>query len=337
MTIVVNHSRALVVLDALMARYEANGLPYSADHVRLPQDARHLPRGLSRDPVRHAMFFFNLCYWMRGGTSSVDAAIKLGRLFTRHPDFFDAPVAAQFSEERLVLPLTNVGLTGMINSARVFWPENARRLNAQYNGDPRQIFTGITTYEQLVKRAKNNGKGGGFQGFGKKMASMLAYYYIDQGLIQPQPYAVPVDFHLMRIALANELVRVTPEPSTGNLRSDELEDTLRSLFSWYASKRGVDPRKLTNALWLLGSNLCSNQPGNRAKQGPPRARATHVAPVIYRGTPAEVELLLRTCGQCPLEETCTGNFPSPYYYRKGILVRTGIRPRVPNYSLSPTD
>ena len=332
MTILVDHKRTVAVLDAIMKRYKENGAPYDLPHVVLPQDPRHLPKQLSVDPKRQAMFFFVLCYWMRGGTNSVEAARKLSQLFIRHPDYFDADISSAFSDTRLILPLQTVGLMGMINSSRVQWPENSRRLLDHYDGDPRNIFTGVTSYQELCERVRNRGKGRGFVGFQKKMTSMLAYYFIDQKLVPAQPFPIPVDFHLMRLALANEIVKVDPHAITGNMLSEELEDTLRELFYAYAQDRGIDHLELCNALWLLGSSLCSNQPGNRAKQGVYEGRATEIDPIPYLETPSQLQRLAGTCGICPLTATCTSNYPSPYYYRRGIIVRTGSRPLLPSES-----
>ncbi len=65
--IVVDDEQVHEVLSTLTHAYRENLFPYNLDSVRLPHDPRHMPNNLERGGKDHAMFLWNVCYYMRGG------------------------------------------------------------------------------------------------------------------------------------------------------------------------------------------------------------------------------------------------------------------------------
>lgn len=205
--IVVNHEQVEAVLGTLMSRYREGGYPYNLDTVRTPQDPRHMPETLPLGGAEHAMFLWTSCYYMRGGIKSVEAFKRLSSMYREAPELFDPHfvVDNQIPAERIaeLLGRNGLGFQGAVSSA---WKTNASRLVDMYDGDPRKIFDGVTNFEEAFKRIGNDGKGGGFIGFQEKMTSMIIYYLRDQELIEPFNFPIPVDIHVMRVSIANELI-----------------------------------------------------------------------------------------------------------------------------------
>lgn len=150
-----------------MYAYENNLPPYDQDSVRLPHDPRHMPERLPRGGVEHAMFLFNVCYYMRGGIKSNDAVKRMSRLYDANPDVFDCEIAADLDPKHLAQLLTQFGL-GFQGTVSNQWIENSRRMLERYDGDPRNIFSEDSTYELCQEFIQNDGKGGGFLGFKEK-------------------------------------------------------------------------------------------------------------------------------------------------------------------------
>lgn len=331
--IVVHPEQIEHVLGTLLELYRMGGYPYNKDSVRVPQDPRHMPESLPLGDKEHAMFLWTSCYYMRGGIKSVEAFRRLSRLYTARPDLFDPEVAQAASEDEITQELTQHGL-GFQASVSKAWISNAKKLVADYSGDPRTIFDGVTSYDQALEKIKNDGKGGGFLGFREKMTSMIIYYLMDQKLIEPLDFPVPVDLHVMRVSIANELISFPgAEPGT-NLYTEETLAALRAIYQQYAVDHQVSPLDLANAVWLFSEAMCGYQPGNQTLEPEGRehrrGRSTHLEPLaIDFGDPLQHAAFARTCGRCAIRETCRYNIPGKPYYVQGVLMIRGERQDFP--------
>lgn len=334
--IVLNQDRVDQVLGTLMDAYESNQFPYNQDSVRLPQDARHMPKTLQRGTKEHAMFFWNSCYYMRGGIKSVDALKRMSAIYDSRPELFDCEVAAVTPSENIRDVLRTNGL-GFQDTVSRHWVINSRRMRKRYDSDPRNIFSGISNYEDCVDAIKNDGKGGGFHGFKEKMVSMITYYLMDEGLIKHFPFPIPVDMHVMRVSIENKLVEFPGVPNGTNLYSEQLLEKLRSLYFSYAKDKGVDPLLLCNAVWLLSESSCGKYPGNVTLEPLGRknrnGRSTVLVPQKVDVTNrAQREAYESSCRQCPVETTCELSVPGKPYYVLGAMIVRGERTRFPEPS-----
>lgn len=332
--IVIDWERAELVLGSLLDAFEKHEFPYNQDSVRLPHDPRHLPESLPRDGKEYANFLWTVCYYMRGGIKSVAAVRALSEVYNQRPELFIPKIAMHEDPEKIALLLRESGLGYRYTQISEFWVENAKRMNERWDGDPRKIFDGVDTYEQAIERVKNDGNGGGFLGFQEKMVSMIIYYLMDEGLIDEYLFPLPVDLHVLRVTIANELVRFEGYQEVENLFSKELLQKVRDLYYGYAQRYNVSPLRLCDAVWLLSESLCGKQPGNVTYE--PNGRTNRngrstvlVAPELDVNNAMQREAYARSCANCPAESTCRWNIPGKIYYVQGELKRRGKRLEYP--------
>lgn len=329
----VDKARTEQVLGRLLEALEAKEPPYDQDRVRQPQDSRHMPNTLARGGTDHAMFLFNLCYYMRGGIKSNEAAIRLAKVFDDYPELFDCETAGS-SDPAVIVSILKDGGLGFQETVARQWVENSRRLQDKFAGDPRNIFEGVSSYEQSQELIQNDRKGSGFLGFQEKMTSMIIYYLMAEELIEPFNFPIPVDLHVMRTSIANELITFPDAPYGTNLYTKETTDILRKLYSDYAAEHGVSPLKLCDAVWMLSESSCGRHPGNTTLEPLGRTsrsgRSAYLVPgVVDTEDPAQRAAYASSCGICPIEPTCKYNIPGTQYYVTGNLIIRGPRVRFP--------
>lgn len=337
LSITVNKQHAYPILDKLLEAYHNNEPPYNLDRVRLPHDPRHMPRTLEHGSVDHAMFLFNVCYYMRGGIKSNDAVKRMASIYDDFPELFNCDYARNFSDSDLQLILKDHGL-GFQASVSKQWIENSRRMQEQFDGDPRNIFEGVKSYEQSQELIQNK-SGKGFLGFQEKMTSMIIYYLMDEDLIRPFNFPIPVDLHVMRVSVANEMISFArpngdPVPHGTNLFTKETLAALRELYLDYAKDNNVNPLRLCDAVWMLSESSCGRHPGNTTIEPLGRrirnGRNTYLIPkVVDINDEAQQKAYASSCGICPIEETCEFNIPGTQYYVGGNLIIRGRRVRFP--------
>ncbi len=342
MKISIRYRRAEEVFGSLLTAYHAKRFPYQK--LILPQEERNLPKPevLPRGGREQALFFWAVCYYMRL-TESVGAVRKMGKLFTAFPGYFfpesfDAAVA---EHGPLLDQLVKFGLAFQSAQVAQGWEINLKKLAMYWNGDPRTLYDGVRTYTGLCKRIitgkrkprKKLPLGGpfGFFGFRHKMVSMLTYFYVDKGIVAPIMHPVPVDFHVMRVLLANEIV--VPSDPTARQSPDQVSAAGRKVTLWYCRMHGVDPIDLCNVLWYLSRTWCKRQLGNRSNRGPSMGRQTVVTPFPLTWSDARITSQLRVCGRCPIAAHCKWNVPDASYSRQGLLILRGERPRPPQMVL----
>ncbi len=331
-SIIPDFARIDSVLAILLDTYRRPGFPYSLDSTRVPQDPRQMPRNLNLDPATRtpeqakqlASFWFADCYYMRGVNDSNDMTINLAALYEDHPELFDFEIAATMSPPEIETLLLDYHLAVQHKQTSEHWVENAKRMVEIYDGNPLRIFDGADTYDDLVSRVRNDHKGGGFKGFQKKMTSMLSYFYMATGLIPYKNHPLPVDFHVIRLSVSQEMIRFNDLPETGIIPFDATTDFLREIFYDFADHHDISQLELCDVVWLFSRELCSHSPGNTLRQiGEYAARATQFERTLTSAetaTPKQHGQYARSCGMCPIASTCMHNVPSGLYYKQGIVV-----------------
>lgn len=328
----VDWERVNQVLGALLAAYRRKSYPYNC--ARVPQDPSHLPLTMPSGGVEEATFWWTSCYYMRGGMKSNDAIVMLGVLYDAHPELFDPAVAAGLDPIILAETLRRYRLGYRYTQIAGFWIENARRMMERWEGDPRKILSGVTDYEECLIRIQNDGKGGGFLGFQEKMVSMVMYYFMHQGLTPFFVFPLPVDLHVLRVSIANRLIRFPDLESGGNMYVPETLRTMRDLYVRYSVENDVSPLEVCSAVWLLSMQLCGMTPGNVTLE-PEGRRNRHGGSTKLVPQPLDVdddrqrEAYHRSCGSCPVSDTCESLIPSKPYYVAGVLVERGPRVAFP--------
>lgn len=334
--IIVDYERADHVLGTLLELYGNNEYPYNLETTQVPHHPNNMPKTMPRNGKEHAAFLWNSCYYMRGGIKSVEAFRRLSNMYDdpASRDLFDLHYAKDSDVGEVVTALKKHGL-GFRGTVSGQWIENARRMVDLYDGDPRNIFDGVEDYDEALLRIQNDHKGGGFKGFQHKMTSMIIYYLIDDKLIDNiDNFPIPVDLHVMRMSVANEMIKFPGAELDENLFQPETTLTLRDLFVDYANRHAVSPIKICNAVWLYSEALCGYQPGNITLEPRGRdarnGRKTELVPLEYDPLDdAQRKAFARTCGRCALNAVCKWNVPGKPYYVSGELIRRGERQGYP--------
>jgi hypothetical protein len=332
--VIVDHERVEHVLGRLMVAYEANEYPYNLPTTVVPHDHRNMPEMMEFGSREHAMFLFNACYYMRGGIRSVDAFQRMTDIYNWHPSLFitNDCIYASAVDVAEVLTANGLGFTDTVSDE---WMTNTERLHERWGGDPRNIFDGVTDYGEALQRIRNDQKGGGFIGFQEKMVSMITYYLMDEGMIDFFQFPLPVDLHVLRITLANELLRFEGYADDENLYTDGVQKIVRNLYYRYAVDNNISTLSLCNAVWLFSEALCGKQPGNITLEPNGRknreGRNTLLVPgPVKPEDPRQRLQYFRACGQCVIEQTCEWNVPGKPYYVKGELIKRDRRFRFPD-------
>lgn len=313
-----------MVLDTLLAQRDKNGFPYYLEAAQLPQDERNMPPSLTRGGKDHANFLFTTCYYMRGGIKSFAAFRGLSALYEEDPSLFNPKDAKSREASVIAEALASVGLGFSKNVISNQWISNAAKLEQEYDGDARNIFEGTTDYRELLRRIQNK-NGNGFKGFQEKMTSMLAYFLMADKLIPYFDFPLPVDFHVLRVSAATEMITFENIPSNGNIYHQKTLDLLRDMYHDYSVTHGISQLEVCDAVWSLSSAICGDQPGNimlepnrsEGRQG----RSTYIEPLpININDRDQQKRYERTCGLCVLDDVCTQNFPSKKYYVQGLMI-----------------
>jgi len=331
--IIVDYDRVEEVLTTLTTALENNQYPYNLDSVRVPQDSRHMPKNLELGTKEHAMFLFTVCFYMRGGTKSTTAVQQLAGMYEKYPELFVASLAKDLDPKIIKPILAEYGL-GFHGSVPKQWVHNAKIMDELWDGNPINIYKDVDTYEPCVERIANKPGGRGFWGFQEKMVSMLTYYLMDEDLIPYFDFPPPVDLHLMRVSISNELVKFKGYGEHEDLYSEELLSKMRDYFYEFAVEHKINVLRLADAVWLLSQSLCGNQPGNvtleplGSKDRTGRGTFLVAQPVDINDS-RQRTMYRKTCGGCPIESTCKFNIPGKYYIVQGRLIKRGERTKFP--------
>jgi hypothetical protein len=297
--------------------------------------AANLPQSLEWGSREHALFLFAVCYWMRGGIQSATAIRALTKLYGMVPGLF-LPESGEPIETLVLAAIFKVvGLGFNAEQIADIWKDNLARLSKTWGGDPRNIFSGIATYEEACERIQNKGKKG-FRGFQEKMVSMLTYFYMDAGIVDRWHFPIPVDFHVLRTVFAHGIVTADEsDSSNGNgFYTKPILAEVRKLFMDYCVANDVDPLRLCDAVWLYSGLMCNQHPGNTSVVGERHGRRTEIAPGP-RWSAAQTETYSRTCGVCVVQDTCRWCVPSAEYYIRGRIVLRERRDVSPQELLFP--
>lgn len=313
------------ITEVLLEARAAHEFPYTLEAANLPQDEHNMPPELPRGGQEHANFLWATCYYMRGGIKSTAAFAGLSEVYAEEPELFDPVIAMHDDPKRIQELLKSHGLAFSSSTIGPAWVENARRMTELYDGDPRNIFQYANRYEDVLFKIKNNGRGKGFIGFQEKMVSMITYYLMDSELIPYFDFPLPVDFHVLRVSAANEIITFENVPDSGDIYDERTLGMLRNMYHDFSVTHGVSQLDVCNAVWSLSSAICGSQPGNIMLEPGDRnkreGRSTHIVPLpIDLNSPSQIAMYERSCRLCPIQRTCKHNMPSKLYYVRGQAI-----------------
>lgn len=336
--VIVDDETGFLVFDILIERWQAEPkkFPFDQRSAIIPQNI--IPDRLREDKEELFNFYLFICLYMRGGIESLQAFRAMIRLWEDKPELFD-PYHAQYLTHGELQPIVAQYVGWDSNNVAKFWIENARRLMRNWEGRASNVFRGMKSYDEALRRIRNktnkrdwleackvDDRGQGFIGFQPKMVSMWVYFMDWEGLLDKNfLYPTPADFHNFRLGLAHRILVLEPQPE--NIRSSEkISKPWRELTIRYleARKGKVSPVELADAIWLFSLVACGNSPltdyhERNDKNGHGMFSAEYLEHSAkpdflaskFRGR------LERTCLACPLIDTCEIAVPAgPYYQRR---------------------
>jgi hypothetical protein len=232
---------------------------------------------------------------MRGGIDSEVALRRLTLIHEREKDLFEPEWFVNNVDERIVsgeIPsgkelvkllmagpayaklsalLSAHGLGFSLKDNTRFWILNAIKLAKYWKSNPVLLFEGVTTFDVLVERIANGKKyslrdPNGFLGFQHKMVSMIAYFLGATKIVDLHKIPVPVDFHVLRMLVANEIIKPDWKVKKDeSIFSFELLRVARKVTHDYCKEHNIDMVILCDALWLFSRAMCSWHPDNESR------------------------------------------------------------------------
>jgi endonuclease III len=253
LSVYVNVERGIEIARVLEESF-TNGVKIFSNTQNLIEN--QVPEGVRLLSKEHILFLFYIApldYLMKSELLYNRAKI----MFKERPELFDPSYIANTFNEAKLQELANIlqkylGVRFPFEAANR-WYKNSLLLLQSYEGDPRNIFKGITNARNLFERISK------FRGLGRKTGSMLLRCLIDLGIAKVDDIndiLPPVDIHDVRIAFRTKIA-YSKEYSEGNAR--KFTRIIQDVWSYVCKKGNLNWLKVDRALWLLGSNGCAKK------------------------------------------------------------------------------
>lgn len=323
--IVPHYDRMEKMIETLVELQGGNKYPYNLPNAEVPNRSEFMPPEdtLPRGSREHALYLWHVCYWMGGGIESNLAFKNLTNLYIEYPELFKPEyiIEHNVSTEQIQevigrYPALNFNLTRIQN----YWTENARHLYEDYGSDPRAIFADNPSYRTVKKRLQNTGKSG-FLGFQEKMASMYTHFLADGGMISEIPFPPPVDFHLLRLFIANQVITFENVPKDGNVFTPATIAMVRKMLFDYIIATNSSAVEVDDALWRHSKLMCAQAPGNMTEIDYKANRGTKSSlKEVDFSDPTTRTKYARSCGRCALSASCAFAISSGAYYADDRII-----------------
>jgi len=281
-----DEERALAIFKALEKPYKERTGIYS--DFTLPQD-RFVPEVGKRE---YANWLFFLSLFERGGIVSGDTMKFLWQLHQDLPELYDPKIVATYWTPHkiegafmAVAPkILNGNGTGEVGAGSLSyklkehtasWHRNAVTLHKHWGDDIRNVFWGVTEFEESFRRVDYHNNPAGFSGVRRKIFSLFVIWLQEKNLIPLFPGPIPIDFHAMRVLWETEILQLNDfarpfEPKEGKhspalagkmaIRvSEKFMDTIAKWSQKFLLKHGMNHLVINPALWLLSRDLCAEQ------------------------------------------------------------------------------
>ncbi len=376
-----NEDRALK-LFAILTDYWRNKKGIFAD-ITLPQDRYQLPA----NPIDAARWFFFAAITQRGGVVSEDPFKWLWSLWEKYPEMYDPQVVTHKWTPELIAEkfIEIVGVKKVVGQSEVtrqslLWPgsdlklprrgrirpksqekafykleefanswhENALALARSWGGDLRNVFWGVTEFEEAYRRIdyKRAPEAVSFGGMRRKIFSLLTIWLQEKNLIPQFPGPIPVDFHAIRVLVSTGVIdkrafspfaprKAEQESLRGRLSLQITERVTDEVALWsqrFCTKYGFSHMDINPAVWVLSRELCVEQLQNFGQENQDGSLILIDADELRRNSalwPAEYPDL---CSHCPIESLCVRTLPNRPYYRWGVAM-TADRVPYPHHEL----
>jgi hypothetical protein len=187
-------------------------------------------------------------------------ALKLwqnaGRIFERHPEYFDPKFITNADPSFLSSLLKNMGARYANRGAQT-WKTISEILLKRYDGDPRNI----TQKPLTVKELKSI-----IQGFpelkGKKLSNLYLRVMGENGLFKISDLKdldIPVDIQVARFTVFSGCLNLKSRVLSGCVNDPPIRTSIEQVWRDAAKAIDIAPWQIDEPMWTIGSNLCSAQ------------------------------------------------------------------------------
>lgn len=306
------------------------------------------------NPREFANWLFFSALPMRGGVISDDPFKWMWELKKQYSEIFEPQIVAyswtpekiQLAFKRVTSAILNGNGIGKIGGGSLSykmaeharnWHENASILTRYWGDDIRNVFWGVTEFEEAFRRIDYYHNKAGFKGMRRKIFSLLTAWLQKKELIPFFPFPVPVDIHFLRICSATEIAHLFRLAKTfvpkekhaqqlaGKLALRIFEGYTDAIAKWsqkFLYEHGFSSADINPAVWILSRTLCAQHLQNSS-----RAEGTlyYEADELRQNPYLWPKDYKDPCLSCPIEQWCKWAIPVAPYYRWGLLVRMSKR------------
>lgn len=147
-----------------------------------------------------------------------------------------------------------VGVPSPVRSA-IYMIKTARTLMEKYNSNPLNIFNDTRDVRIAWKRLQNE-----IDGYGRHLSSLFLTFLLKHDLVSfDNTNALPpkIDFHDVTLCFAFGVLKPKFKNPKRGIRRDRISKNLQDFLSYFAQKHNHNILHLDEALWILGSYVCS--------------------------------------------------------------------------------
>ncbi len=246
-----------------------------------------LPGNIKSGSSEHALYLF----FMNQLDSRVNSAIlySTGRmLFEENPILAD-PAAVTTTMGKLEFEQLISTYFGALIAERksIFLLGNINRIVNDFWGDVLNLFDGVTDINEARRRVMS------FPNYGEGLANLFLTYCLKYSLAEfdnPGELLPKIDFHDINICFSTKIISFE-----GKLHKDVITPRLQDFLSRHCTETRTKLFDLDEALWAIGSKLCS-------------ARNNSLCYDL-----------------CPASQYCTRNMPESYYKTGFIDSTTDVK------------
>jgi hypothetical protein len=318
----------------------------------------------NRHPAPSLNFLFFTAMLMRWGVNSEPVYKAALALHKHYPKMFEPCIVKNWQTAEIIKAFENVskimhngnsrgkhkaGVLGLhIEEHAENWVYNAKILDEQWGGEAKNIFWGVTDFEEAWRRVNRKfNKEAGFKGMAMKIFSLFMQWGKGKGYLKDIPCPIPVDYHSMRVLWATDAISLReytkpfdpkekyPKQVAGKMAIrlyDRQTDQVALFTHKLMKKHGFTHEVISPTIWLLSAILCAKNLQNSTRGGKGnKKKDTEIRFFEAKDLKKHPELwppkYKDPCINCPVEDLCKWAIPSTMYYHMswGILMRLDRR------------
>jgi len=275
-------AKAGIIAEKIMRAYNDKTKVFRKSDL-FPEEK--LPKGMRKGSVEHARYLFLMNQLDHNVSSKF--LYKYGRaLCEARPEMFGP--SHVFSDAELDEVVRTWLRYPFVGKSVHDIGHNFREINAQYGGNPINVFNGTHDVSEALLRLEK------FEGYGANLSRLLLSYYIRAGMVRFKngiDLLPKIDIHDIQISVSTGVVKFK-----GKIGKDDIIPVLSKFWSRFCKNHSYCVIEFDRALWAIGSEICNKK---------------------------DHRMCVR---DCPVEAEC-GSMPPTYYNDGFIDPHVNDRPR----------